>query len=294
MTVDDFLTYLRTERRASAHTTKAYRSDLQQFVDFLSKNYELDHPQQASQLMVREWMAQQIETGVQSRSINRKLSALRSFYLYLLRHNDIKFNPVSRIKAMRTRVRIAEFVPESDIKKIRPLDDSPDFYALRDSLVMELLYQTGIRQAELIHIMEKDVDLHSLTIKVTGKRNKQRIIPFHGSLKSLILLYKKSKSEVFGETDHLIVSTNGKKISPSSVYNIVNQELKKITTLRKTSPHVLRHTFATHLLNNGAPLVAVKELLGHSSLASTQVYTHNTIDQLKKIHQQAHPKGSTQ
>lgn len=294
MTVDDFITYIRTERRASEHTVKAYRSDLQFFTEFLTENYELGQPEQATAAMVRDWMSHQRESGVQSRSINRRLSTLRSYYLYLIKNNTIKTNPLSRLKVLKTRKRITEFVPETDISNLLQTEATDSFSELRDRLIIEILYQTGIRRTELLQLKEKDIDLHSLTIKVTGKRNKQRLIPFQESLKTLIMQYRSVKAKAFGETGNLVVSAKGENLSPTTLYTIVNRELRKVTTLRKTSPHVLRHTFATHLLNNGAPLLAVKELLGHSSLASTQVYTHNTIDQLKKIHQQAHPKGSTQ
>ncbi|PKP54211.1 MAG: integrase [Bacteroidetes bacterium HGW-Bacteroidetes-1] len=291
MTVHNFITYIRTEKRFSHHTIKAYQTDLVMFESFLLSDYELSDSSQATSSMIRDYVSTLKEVNIDNNSINRKLSSIRSYFNFLIKNGQLSMNPAIRIKALKTKKRTAAFVPKEDMNKHENIEPNPDFKAIRNQLIIEIFYQTGIRASELVFLKENEIDMFSLTIKVTGKRNKERIVPFHSNMKDLLLRYLDHKKSHYMESDYLIVSSNGKPVSYQTIYNIVNTELKKITTLTKTSPHILRHTFATHLLNNGASLLSVKELLGHSSLASTQVYTHNTINQLKKIHQQAHPKG---
>lgn len=291
MTVHNFITFIRTEKRYSHHTIKAYQTDLVMFENFLMSEYELSDSCEATSSMIRDYVSSLKEANIDNNSINRKLSTIRSYYNFLIKNSQLLMNQAIKIKALKTKKRTAAFVPKEDMNKHENIEPNPDFKAIRNLLIIEIFYQTGIRASELVSLKENEIDMFSLTIKVTGKRNKERIVPFHSNMKDLLSSYLDHKKSLCLESEYLIVSSNGKEVTYQTIYNIVNAELKKITTLTKTSPHILRHTFATHLLNNGASLLSVKELLGHSSLASTQVYTHNTIDQLKKIHQQAHPKG---
>ncbi len=290
MATEDFIAYLEYEKRASENTTTSYKTDINQFSAFCAEHFELADISLATTIMVREWLAYLKSEGTDNRSINRKLSALRSFYKYCQRLDSTSPNPTVSISALKTRKRTAQFVPESDMVRhtAAPQDD---FITLRNILIVELLYQTGMRRAELRSLTAENFDFNRLTVKITGKGNKQRLIPLTHSIIDLVSKYLALKEARFPGNPDFLLSRTGKPISITSIHNIVYQELGTITTLDKRSPHILRHTFATHLLNNGAPLIAVKELLGHSSLAATQVYTHNSIAQLKKIHQQAHPKG---
>ncbi|MCE1200685.1 MAG: tyrosine-type recombinase/integrase [Bacteroidia bacterium] len=290
MTPEDFITYLRHEKRASENTITAYSTDLLQFSAFCAGRFDLANISNAQTIMVREWLAQLKSDGTDNRSINRKLSSLRSFYKYCQRLDASVSNPATGVSALKTKKRTALFVPESDMAK-HSLATPDDFIALRNLLIVELLYQTGMRRAELRSLSPEKFDFNRLSVKITGKGNKQRLVPLTPSIAELVSFYIKEKEARFPGNPYFLVSKAGKPISFTTIHNTVSQELGGITTLDKRSPHVLRHTFATHLLNNGAPLMAVKELLGHTSLAATQVYTHNSIAQLKKIHQQAHPKG---
>jgi integrase/recombinase XerC len=290
-----FIVYIRFEKRYSDHTVKAYQSDLGQFQNYISTLYDLDDLSQVDYQMVRSWLIELMELSISPRAINRKLSSLRSFYKFLLRENVISENPMNRVIPPKVSKKLPVFV---EYDKMEMLFDksyfTQDFTGERDYLILEMFYNTGIRLAELINIKEDDIDFQNLTVKVLGKRSKERLIPISNELKSLIYNYVLLKEQVFGITnksDYLFVNKKGLKTYPRLIYRIVNKYLNMITTLEKKSPHVLRHTFATHLLNNGADLNAVKELLGHTNLSATQVYTHNTIERLKSIHKQAHPKA---
>lgn len=290
-----FIDYIRFEKRYSDHTVKAYQSDLGQFQNYISTLYDLDDLSQVDYQMVRSWLIELMELSISPRAINRKLSSLRSFYKFLLRENMISENPMNRVIPPKVSKKLPVFV---EYEKMEMLFDksyfTQDFTGERDYLILEMFYNTGIRLAELINIEEDDIDFQNLTVKVVGKRNKERLIPISNDMKSLIYKYVLLKDQVFGVTnksDYLFVTNKGLKTYPRLIYRIVNKYLNLITTLEKKSPHVLRHTFATHLLNNGADLNAVKELLGHTNLSATQVYTHNTIERLKSIHKQAHPKA---
>jgi integrase/recombinase XerC len=290
MTPEDFIAYLRHEKRASHNTLTAYQSDLLQFSKFCKDRFDLLSVKQAQEHMVREWLAKLKSSGFSNRSINRKKSSLSAFFKYTQLVDASASNPAAALSSLKIRMRTAQFVPESDMKRH---DAAPEdqFILLRNYLVVEFLYQTGMRRAEILSLTRSHFDLGRQTVKFTGKGNKERIIPLAPGLTQLIERYYQLKEKLFPGSTGFIVSRSGKPLSATSLHNIVVRELGALTTLEKRSPHVLRHTFATHLLNNGAPLIAVKELLGHSSLAATQVYTHNSIAQLKKIHQQAHPKG---
>lgn len=289
-----FIDHLQYEKRYSQHTILAYESDLEQFWKYLSDQYEMEEAADVSHMHVRSWVVSLIEQGLSSTTINRKISCLKAFFKYLKRTEVIETNPMSKVLAPKMGKRLPVFVEEKNMDSLfdRKLFAS-DFEGHRDLLVIELLYNTGIRLSELIGLQEKNVDLQSGQFKVLGKRNKERIIPISPKLGAIISDYISLKKELnlSNQNDHLIVKSDGVKMYEKLVYRIVNKYLGLVTTMKKKSPHVLRHTFATHMLNKGADLGAIKELLGHSSLAATQLYTHNSIEHLKLVHQQAHPKG---
>lgn len=291
MAILQFIDFITTERRYSKHTAKAYQSDLKQFSSYIEDHFELKDPLKVNQSMVKSWTIQLKTDNIDNRSINRKLTTLRSFYRYCLKNEFISQTPLTRIKSLKTKKRLPVFVPLSDLEKKTDTFD-PSFEGVRNKLIIELFYQTGMRLSELTQLKDSDIDMHANTIKVKGKRNKERIIPINDILKFEILSYIRIRNkEMELKTDSLFNTNKGKAAYPEMINRIVHAKLNEITTISKTSPHVLRHTFATHLLGNGANLMAIKELLGHTSLSATQIYTHNSIEQLKKIHQQAHPKG---
>lgn len=293
---EQFLDYLRYEKRFSPHTLTAYESDMGQFVEFLTKTYDLSDPAEIRHTHVRSWMVDLMEKGNVPRSVNRKLSCLKSFFKYLRKQGEITTNPMLKVIPPKTGKRLPVFVPE---KAMSLLFDKVDFgeghAGLRNRLVMEVLYCTGIRNSELIGLKTAGIDFSSNHIKVYGKGGKERLIPVARHLAVLMEQYIGLRKAVFpgNEIPNLILTDKGKPLSAGFVYNLVKRYLSIVTTVEKRSPHVLRHSFATHLSNGGADLNAIKELLGHSSLASTQVYTHNSIEKLKKIYQQAHPKAET-
>jgi integrase/recombinase XerC len=273
----------------------AYENDLLQFTEFLQEHHHSVLPAQADHLLIRAWIVYLVEDKLDKSTVNRKLATLRSFYGYLLRHQLIAIDPMQKIVALKMSKKLPTFVEEKPMATL--LDDiefPDDFIGLRDKLVLELLYGTGIRLSELTGLKPADVNLYDRTITVLGKRNKHRIVPLTPPLFELVEQYQQQKTIFFdGNADPstLIVSDKGIAAYPMLIQRIVNKYLSLVTTLNKKSPHVLRHTFATHLLNRGADLNAIKDLLGHSSLAATQIYTHTSLDQLKKAHDQAHPKG---
>ncbi len=292
MLLDEFLKYLRLEKRYSQHTVKAYQTDLIQFQDYLS---EVDESslQQAKHPMVRSWLAQMLDYGIAPRSVTRKITALKSFYKFLIKEERLKENPTLKIIPPKSSKKLPVFVEQSQMAiLLDELTFEEGFNGVRDKLIIELFYSTGIRQSELINLKLKDVSLSSNTIKVLGKRNKERLIPFTIELRQKLEAYIKSRAELsIKDTSYLLLTQKGKKLYPTLVYRQVNHYLSQVTSLDKKSPHVLRHTFATHMLNNGADLNTIKELLGHANLSATQVYTHNTIDKLKLVYNQAHPRA---
>jgi integrase/recombinase XerC len=291
MDIDFFTTFLKTEKRYSAHTLKAYTTDLYQFERFIQKRFEVQKAGNASFIMIREWISELKERKLDNSSINRKIASVHAFFRFLHKKGFISSNPSDKIHNLKTKKRITVFVPQVDMENYGKKSDIDNFENLQNKVIIELLYQSGIRESELIGMKSTDIDLHSLTFKVTGKRNKQRILPFHTHMKLLLSKYITEKNKFYPDCEYLICSKKGKKATAQFIIKRVTKELEEITTIAKKTPHVLRHTFATHMLNNGASLIAIKELLGHSSLAATQIYTHNTIEQLKSIHKQAHPKG---
>lgn len=291
MLIEQFASYIESEKRYSPLTVKAYRRDLEEFADYLAKTYETSDLLQASAAMVKSFMASLKEKGQSNKSIDRKISTLRSFYKYCLRENLIKVSPMVKVKSLKLPKPLVKFVPESDMEKIA-FPDTDDFKTKRDELLFELLYQTGMRQAEMRGLRDTNVDAAELRVRITGKRNKTRFVPLSHKMLGMIEHYKQLRDAAFPEhDDRLLVNDKGKEMTPYYIYNKVHQMLEGVTTLNQKSPHVLRHTFATHMLDEGADLRAIQELLGHADLSSTQIYAHTTIEQLKKIHKQAHPKG---
>lgn len=290
-----FINYLQHEKRASVHTVLAYRKDLEQYVDFLKQSFELERLEDAGHAEIRAWRIDMVEKKLSPTTINRKTATLRSFYKFLLREGSITKDPTYKLQALKTPKRIPEFVQEETMQHL--LDEmhySQDFKGQRDRMVMEFLYLTGVRLSELIHLKWKDINLVSHEVRILGKGRKERIIPFSNHLEKNILIYKSYFLKLFGnldQSDFFIVTINRDPAYPMKIYRIVKKHLDFFAQTSKRSPHLLRHTFATHLLNNGADLNSIKDLLGHANLAATQIYTHNTIRKLKAVFDQAHPKA---
>jgi integrase/recombinase XerC len=292
MFIERFIRYVRYEKRFSPHTIKAYETDLLQFQTFLT-TYETTLAE-ATHTLVRSWVMECMEASTGAKSINRKISSLRSFYKFLQREGLVDKNPMAQVQAPKIPKRLPVIVEETKLNTL--LDDealfSSGFEGLRDRVVLELLYGTGIRLAELLGLKNSDIDDYNQQIKVLGKRNKERIIPLAKPLYALLQVYIDQKNELgFTSTDKLIVTDKGTAAYPQLIYRLVKQALGEVSTQDKKSPHILRHSFATALLNKGAELTAIKELLGHANLSATQVYTHNSIEKLKSIYKQAHPKA---
>ena len=293
MLIDSFLDYLRYERNYSNYTIEAYSKDLRQFEEYVKLNKEsIFVPGDVDADLVRSWIVSLMDEKISPVSVNRKLSSLKSFFKFLMKQGSISVNPLRLITGPKTKKPLPYFVRDKEMELLLDGDGfDEDFEGVRDRLILEMLYDTGIRRSELIGIQDSDVDFGAMQIRVTGKRNKQRLIPFAEGLKNLIQAYTEVRNrEVGSESGWFFVRKNGEQLSAGIVYNIVKKKLSEIPTLAKRSPHVLRHSFATSMLNNGAELNAVKELLGHSSLASTSVYTHTTFEELKKVYH-AHPRA---
>jgi len=289
-----FLDYTRSIKNRSEHTVISYETDLLSFQRYCSSEYSIDSISSVTHLVVRSWVMTLKTSGMSNVSINRKISALKSFYKYLKRKQVVDTNPMAKVLTLKKSKRLPSFVPKKKMDHIMgPSLEERDFSTMRNDLVIALLYMTGIRRSELVNLKYSDIDASRQELKVIGKGNKERRCPITPDLLHSIESYKEAKIEELGHQDHdyLIVTNKGKKAYPKLIFNIVSRRLKAINASEKTSPHVLRHTFATHLSSAGAELNAVKELLGHASLAATQVYTHNSIDRLKKEYHRAHPKG---
>ncbi|NER09202.1 integrase/recombinase XerC [Muriicola jejuensis] len=294
MGFDAFISYLSLEKKYSPHTVKAYRKDLEEFRDFhLSRGGDTGIDQ-ANYGEIREWIVDLVEQGISNRSVNRKVTALKSYYKFLLKVGDIPANPLARHKALKTPKKVEIPFSQAEMNELlNSISFEDNFEGLRDRLIIELFYATGIRRSELINLEMADLDLPNRTIKVLGKRNKERIIPLLAGMVHLFEAYLTLRDEQTGagETKAVFLTSRGNKIYETLVYRIINGYFSKVSSKVKKSPHILRHTFATHMLSQGADLNSVKELLGHSSLASTQVYTHNSIAELKKVHSRAHPRN---
>ena len=294
MLIDSFLDYLRYERNYSEMTVTAYRIDLVQFEEFVKKkDAEVDFTVVDADV-VRAWIVYLMdEQACKSTSVNRKLSSLRTFYHFLMKRKVVAVNPMIKVVGPKKKKPLPSFLKEKDMDRL--LDEIPfgeDFEGCRDRMILEMFYATGMRLSELIGLDDVDVDFSSKLIKVTGKRNKQRLIPFGNELEENLLIYIKVRNDAIPEREKaLFVRKGGKRMYPLQVYRLVRRGLSKVVTLKKRSPHVLRHTFATAMLNDNAQLGAVKELLGHESLATTEIYTHTTFEELKKVYEQAHPRA---
>lgn len=291
MHVEEFIDHLRKEKRYSQHTLSSYLKDISQFRDHIIETFEATTVSEVSHFYIRSWMVQLMDKGITARSINRKLSALRTYFKYLMRQGVIKKDPTLKIDPPKTSKRLPVYLERAQTERLFEIADMAEgFEGARDRAILEILYGTGMRKAELIALKDSDVDFAQRQIKVLGKGNKERIVPISEGSVATIKDYIELRNEQF-VTDTLLVTDKGAPLYPKLVYNIVRKFLNLVTTLEKKSPHVLRHTFATHLSNSGAELNAVKDLLGHSSLAATQVYTHNNIEKLKEVFKRSHPKA---
>lgn len=290
---DSFLDYLRYERNYSDDTVKAYGEDIRQFQEFGGEGVGLQSPPEVVVDVVREWMIHLMNLGYATTSVNRKLSSLRSYYKYLLRKGEVEVDPLRKITGPKNKKNLPVFVKESEMNRLLDDEDFGEgFEGCRDHLVIAMFYATGMRLSELIGLDDGDVDFAASVIKVTGKRNKQRLIPFGEELRVEMETYVKQRDEsVPVRSDAFFVRKTGERLYPNIVRKIVTRNLSKVVTVKKRSPHVLRHTFATSMLNHEAELGAIKELLGHESLATTEIYTHTTFEELKKVYNQAHPRA---
>jgi len=294
---DRFINHIKYARRLSANTIKAYQNDLTQFCDYLVKSYDITDVAQANHQNIRSWLVFLIDHSISPKSINRKITTLKSFYKYLIRENVIQENPMLKIISPKSPKLLPSFIKESDMDQLNlNVDFGADFSGIRDKLILDTFYSTGIRLSELINLKASDVDLSNQTIKVLGKRSKERIVPITQSLSISISQYLALRQLIMTENnlennEYFFITKTGKQTYPKLVYRIVTKNLAYVSKNPKKNPHTLRHSFATSMLNHGADLNAVKEILGHSNLAATQIYTHNTIEKLKKIYKQAHPRA---
>ncbi len=290
---ESFINYLTFEKRCSSHTVVAYKNDLDQFVQFCVQMVGEFNVKKVDAKLVRSWIVQLMENELSARSVNRKITTVKSFFKYLAKEQIVEKNPATYLSLPKIRKKLPNFVEERNLNHL--LDDgyfSDDFKGLRDKLIINLLYGTGIRLAELLKLKDSDFDTKACLIKVLGKRKKERIIPYPASINHLLEMYIEIRNKTVElKTECLLVTEKGIEVYEKLVYRVVTQNLAKITLLEKKSPHVLRHSYATHLLNRGADLNAVKELLGHANLAATQIYTHTTFERLHDIYKQAHPRG---
>ncbi len=291
MVTEKYFQYIESEKRFSAHTIVAYKNDILEFSVFLEEEFEITNINDASAETIRSWIVSLLDSGLSSTSINRKISTLRSYYKFQVSRNLLKSNPASQIQAVKQSDKLPIYIDKEALNEFLNLSTPKNFIESRDKLVVDLLYSSGMRLSELISLKNSSISKSLNTVKVLGKRNKERLIPLNENTLGAIEEYNNFKQKEMPYTDDwLIVTNKGKKAYPRLIYRIVDTALNKITN-GKRSPHTLRHSFATHMLNNGADLNSIKELLGHSSLAATQVYTHNTIEQLKTIYSNAHPRA---
>jgi integrase/recombinase XerC len=295
--LQNFLDYLQYEKRYSTLTILAYQTDLEQFQNFLISEFDNTSLEKAHHNQIRAWIVQLSLKQTQASSLKRKVSALKSFYKYLLKKNIVAINPASKIVTPKMQERLPKFIEQKNLNNLLDEENAPffgeDYIGKQEKLIIETLYQTGMRRAELMNLEWTNIDFHQQQIKITGKGNKQRIVPSSVYLLQQLQDFRKLQIETFEQlqTNYVFLTENQQQLYPNYVYRVVRKHLNMCTTSDKKSPHVLRHSFATHLSNNGAKLNDIKELMGHASLASTQVYTHNTIEQLKEIYKNAHPKA---
>ena len=294
MTFKSFTDYLLIEKNYSKHTVNAYKKDIETFSNFIQDEFDSDSINKVNYSQIRSWIVNLVESGISNRTINRKISSLNSYYKFLLKIETIKVNPLVKHKALKTAKKVQIPFSENEINAVlEQLDFDTSFEGVRNKLIIELFYSTGIRRIELVEIKFNDISQENKTLKVLGKRNKERIIPLLNSVLKTIDHYKQKRREleIIQDSEYLFLTKKGVKVYETLVYRIINDYFSVASNKVKKSPHILRHTFATHLLNQGADLNAVKELLGHSSLAATQIYTHNSIAELKKVYSKAHPRN---
>ena len=292
--IQEFLNYLAFQKRYSRHTVISYQNDLTAFFDFVTVEYNSPQLREISAAIVRSWLASLKQDKAASKTINRKISTLKSFFKYQLKMGLVEASPVASVSSLKISRRLPSFIEQNDMERLFSSVDFPQTWEGRTHrLLLMIFYQTGMRLSELINLKESQIDKSNGAIKVLGKGNKERVIPVSNALLGEIGSYLEAKRKFFRESTgiHLLISDKGKSLYPKYAYNIVKRYLGFVSTNERKSPHVLRHSFATHLTNNGADINAIKELLGHSSLASTQIYTHNSIDKLKEAHKLAHPKS---
>jgi integrase/recombinase XerC len=293
LSITHFIEYLNYEKNYSPHTVTAYKKDLESFQVFCKNEYDESDISKLPYTIIRSWIVGLVDSDISNRSINRKISSLKSFYTYLVKTKQIRQNPLAKHKSLKVSKKVNIPFSQRELAEVLDLfDDAKDFESLRDKLIIELMYTTGMRRSELIGLKLSSVDLSQNTVKVLGKRNKERQIPLLNSVVSTIGIYQKQRNKIETGVDYFLITKKGKKMYPTLVYRIINEYFSKVSLKIKKSPHVIRHSFATHLLNEGADLNSVKELLGHSSLASTQVYTHNNLKELKTMYNHAHPRGN--
>ena len=293
MSLKAFKDYLLLEKKYSVHTVLAYSRDIEVFQKFLKSQFGIKDLKKTSYVNIRNWITVLVDEGLSNRSINRKISSIKAYFKFLIKVQDLELSPLSKHRSLKVRKKIQIPFSEDEIESVLSFDYEINFITIRNKLIIELLYSTGIRRSELINLKLHDIDLNQSQIKVLGKRNRERYVPLLKNVQDTIALYlslrKKLNSIVNNE--YFILTNKGKKIYSNLVYRVVNNYFENVSSKVKRSPHILRHSFATHLLNNGADLNSVKELLGHSSLASTQIYTHNNISELKKIYNKSHPRA---
>jgi len=292
LSIASFIEYISYEKKYSGNTVAAYKKDLETFQEFCRHEFEEISIDNASYSYIRSWIVELVEKNISNRSINRKISSLKSYYNFLLKTKQLKENPLRKHQSLKIARKINVPFSQKEIEEVIHLfDDKIDFESVRDKLIVELLYTTGIRRAELIGLKNESIDLSQEIVKVLGKRNKERQIPLLRSVISSIGIYQLEKSKINSNSEFFFITKKGKKLYSTLVYRIINDYFSKESVKAKKSPHVIRHSFATHLLNEGADLNSVKELLGHASLASTQVYTHSNLKELKTMYNKAHPRG---
>tara|TARA_R110000751_G_scaffold190184_4_gene296050 strand:+ start:1602 stop:2495 length:894 start_codon:yes stop_codon:yes gene_type:complete len=295
MYLSEFISYLTLEKKYSAHTVKAYQNDILEFKDFCRSNYEIEDIDTVEYVLIRHWIVELSEKQIDNRTINRKISSLKAYFKFLQKIDVTTVSPLSMHRALKTAKKIEIPFSELEMEKVlSEIEYADDFEGVRDELLIHVLYVTGMRRAEVISLKMSDVDFANMTIKVLGKRNKERLVPMLLETKEKFKVYlgfRKDLKEI-NDGSYMFLTLSGNKLYETLVYRLIKKYFREVSSKVKTSPHILRHTFATHLLNKGADLNAVKELLGHSSLASTQVYTHNSIAELKKVHAKAHPRGN--
>lgn len=291
--ITPFLEYIQLEKQYSEHTVTAYKNDLLNFKDFCITEFDQEDLTKINYAQIRGWVVSLVKQNISNNSVNRKLSSLKSFYKFLQKTEQIAVSPLNKHKALKTQKKIqVPFTSKEITAVLQDLDKEKDFVSLRNKLIVELLYSTGIRRVELINIKVADIDLEQHTLKILGKRNKERLLPILNTVKKTLISYLEIKEKLQINNQFLFITEKGNKIYETLVYRVINTYFSQVSSKVKKSPHILRHSFATHLLNEGANLNSVKELLGHSSLASTQVYTHNSLDAIKKVYNNAHPRGN--